>query len=454
MSQQLQNMLDDDDWDTLTESILAGECVVFLGPDCSAKTKVSNDELRTFIRTEVAQKGKVLPRWAAGDHLPLLCEGYESISGKLRALVTRFYNTHAAQAAPAALHRDLAKIPFSLFVTTAHDDLLRKALESARRAPMWATYNFQDNRDKLISPHQDRLGPGPSEAPANPGSRAVEPRRDRPLVYYLCGHPSMPMSLVLTETDLLRFIAGIFSKSPPLPSDLISLCKRSPAKTYLFLGFGMRDWYPRIVLFALGVIDSSTTFSLAFESPQPHAQAIAFYEERRVRFCDCDSDEFASELARRIGQYKIPDERPKVFVSYSHKDGVRVREIVNWLQNTHLLDLYVDWERLKPGNEWNPILENTIRSWATHVILMHSAALTSLDDSYINKEIKMAVDRASSFPNLDSSGVAFLLPVRIDDTALRADIAAKQWFDLRSQRDAELLARYLVQSLAERRAGQ
>ena len=68
-----------------------------------------------------------------------------------------------------------------------------------------------------------------------------------PLVYHLFGHAHEPDSLVLSENDLLDFLIAIASDRPQLPSSLLRTLKRGP-QSFLFIGFGITQWYLRVLL--------------------------------------------------------------------------------------------------------------------------------------------------------------------------------------------------------------
>ena len=70
---------------------------------------------------------------------------------------------------------------------------------------------------------------------------------DHPLLYRLFGDPKEPGSMVLTENDLLDFLICMVVQRPQLPNGLL-VALRQNARTFLFLGFGIRHWHLRVLL--------------------------------------------------------------------------------------------------------------------------------------------------------------------------------------------------------------
>ncbi len=138
--------------------------------------------------------------------------------------------------------------------------------------------------------------------------------QDNPLVYYLFGSIDQPKSLVLSESDLLDFIVAIISKTPPLPPKITSEFQEK-YKSFLFLGFGFRNWYLRILLHVLrGSHSRSKAFALdqiaAADDPNYQRAKIFFKDEYKLQFCTMALEEFATQLKekyeKRVGSVSTP----------------------------------------------------------------------------------------------------------------------------------------------------
>src|SRR5262249_18843750 len=116
---------------------------------------------------------------------------------------------------------------------------------------------------------------------------------EAPLVYHLFGSVVQPQSLVLTETDLLNFMVKIIAREPGLPENIRTELQKE-SKTFLFLGFGIRHWYFRILLHVLKLYQSKNR-SYALEklnNVQSEAvqQTVFFYQTGGYRIEVYDGD--------------------------------------------------------------------------------------------------------------------------------------------------------------------
>ncbi len=104
----------------------------------------------------------------------------------------------------------------------------------------------------------------------------------------------------LTETQLLDFLTALISRDPPLPNDLNAAL--TSGRLFLFLGFGLDQWYLRILLHVLKVLRRGSR-AFAIETGGDRGDdnsAVLFYrqnfklEVHRQDLCD-----FVGELRRR-----------------------------------------------------------------------------------------------------------------------------------------------------------
>ena len=134
----------------------------------------------------------------------------------------------------------------------------------------------------------------------------THPRRR--FVYHLFGDAQEPGSLVLSENDLLDFLINIVSERPPLPNSLVRALKRS-GQSFLFVGFGITQWYLRVLLKVLVGPSSSIEPAAGIQATEPlrglsevdREQTILFYQRgTRIELEDADTDAFLTELAERL----------------------------------------------------------------------------------------------------------------------------------------------------------
>ena len=178
------------------------------------------------------------------------------------------------------LHDDLAALPFRRIVTSAFDPLVEAALERVSKTPAVKFYNYRGDTEDLLP----------------------EPSEDEPLLYHLFGHPSDTSSLVLTDVQLLDFLAALIAKNPPLPNDLNDTL--SNGRLFLFLGFGLRHWYLRVILHVLKVLNrQGRGFAVeALDGTGGAAldDAILFYSDFKFDIYRQDVAKFVGELSQAL----------------------------------------------------------------------------------------------------------------------------------------------------------
>ncbi len=133
------------------------------------------------------------------------------------------------------IHRLLAQFDLPLYVTTNYDDFMFRALQHARKSPemdhsRWYQADTPtSNKSPFADPNYD-------------------PTPERPLVFHLHGHYSVPKSLVLTEDDYIDYLVRLagetqqrdaLSQTGMLPNYVYASLRNNPL---LFIGYSLRDW--------------------------------------------------------------------------------------------------------------------------------------------------------------------------------------------------------------------
>jgi TolB-like protein/Tfp pilus assembly protein PilF len=106
-----------------------------------------------------------------------------------------------------------------------------------------------------------------------------------------------------------------------------------------------------------------------------------------------------------------PTSARAVFVSYAHEDAESVRRIADALR-AFGVEVWFDQNELRGGDAWDAKIRTQIRS-CTLCLPVISAATQARGEGYFRREWKIAVERTHDM----ASGVPFLLPIVIDDTA-------------------------------------
>ena len=100
-----------------------------------------------------------------------------------------------------------------------------------------------------------------------------------------------------------------------------------------------------------------------------------------------------------------------VFLSYAREDADAARRIADALRSQGV-EVWFDQAELRGGEAWDAKIRQQIRE-CTLFLAVVSANTQERTEGYFRREWKLAVERTSDM----AAGVAFLVPVVIDDTA-------------------------------------
>lgn len=113
----------------------------------------------------------------------------------------------------------------------------------------------------------------------------------------------------------------------------------------------------------------------------------------------------------------------KVFISYASADREQAQKL-----HAHLLSLgadpWLDTENLLPGQDWKVEISKALDE--TDLILLCLSKKSVSKEGYVQKEMRLALDRALEIP----PGEIFLVPARLDDVNLPYSLRDFQWVDL------------------------
>jgi TIR domain/SIR2-like domain len=415
------------DWDRLVYGIGRGECILFLGPQLplagsGGVTRIPTDDLATRLLGQL--DGEPAARASAdANSLARVAQRFlaQEAEVDLEMEINRWHQGLADQ--PSALHDHLAALPFRLILTSSLDPLMEGALRRAGKQPVIERYHYR-GKNKALLP---------------------EATTQTPLLFHLYGWVSEPASVVITETQLLDFLAALISKDPPLPNDLNAALTNG--KLFLFLGFGLHQWYLRILLHVLKVLRrGSRSFAVelgdgAFDASA--ADAILFYRQNyKVDLYKADVFEFVSDLRRRcapstpahtapvpktVSPEEAPRSGPTVFICHASEDQETAQAIHDQLVRAGM-NPWLDRESLRGGDRWDALIESTIDTVDYFVILnSRFLQLKAQGASYVNKELKVAL-RAE-----DRRLGTFVIPVKVDNTPLLPLLAKYHAIELSHQ---------------------
>ena len=113
----------------------------------------------------------------------------------------------------------------------------------------------------------------------------------------------------------------------------------------------------------------------------------------------------------------------KVFLCHASDDKAGVKNLYNLLVQRGC-DPWLDSERLLPGQDWNLEINKALDD--SDVILLCLSKKSVDKEGYVQKEIRIALDRALEMPE----GRIFLIPARLEECELPYRIRTYQWVDL------------------------
>ena len=314
----------------------------------------------------------------------------------------------SAQRETFDVHTQLSALPFHCIITCSHDASIERALEAAGKPPRVAAYHFKGTTEQLNDAGTQK----------------------QPLVYHLFGTPAEPRSLVLTEQDLVDFLVAVVARTPPIPDVLLSEL-RNPDRMFLFLGFGVRNWYPRVLLHVLKM-QSGNSRSFALEEFPPPAdldRGVFFYRHGyKVEVFNRDAVSFAAELTERFQatgapgarmptRPAAPGPRPSVFICHVHDNAALAERIAVGL-NGRDLDAWLDRINLEPGANWDDTIERRIAEVDYFVILI-TPELAARERSYAFRELTLARQQAQMF----RSSRRFIIPIQVGGAPMLEELA-------------------------------
>jgi len=417
--------LDEDYWDTLILAIQQQQCILMLGPDASVEqsgdsfvpcTEVLADEMVDKINSKVEWNIVLNP-----TNFMQVSQYYSMIYGRkaLESKIRTFYQQR--QHETCHVHQLLSSLPFYFIITSTPDQMFYNALKEAGKDPLTAYYHFQGEQNV------DSITMGTEK---------------NPLIFNLLGKidysdPLVSKSLVLTEDNLMSLLVTLYTDERPLPANVKSELMGNKDKCFLFLGFGFKHWYLRILLYALK-LGKQESYSFALEEisrisknyiNEFHRTIIYFQKtDYKIQFIDCDMDSFVSELNRRFKQAtplckpkkkdasQIREDAPVVFICHANEDKDKAEDLYGKLKDAGLRP-WLDKENLRGGDQWDKVIEKTIKEEIDYFIVLQTEALSKKLYGYVNKEITIALNQQDYYRRLQ-----FIIPVKAEECEQLEDL--------------------------------
>lgn len=427
------------DWKALILAIQQDNCILMLGPDSAVEkvksksrvlTEILANQLAEDLDPHIKEKINTANLSEVSQHNVLEKKlGRTDLEGEVQT----FYQHRRSLC--SQFHRDLAALPFYFIITSSPDYMFYEALKKENKEPVTARYHFKGKNPPILD-----IG-----------------KKERPLLFYLYGSIEETASLVITENDLLDFLAAIISKKP-LP-DRILMELNDKKKNFLFLGFGFKHWYQRILLHVLHDREKESR-SFALERLTRHnvkelKSAVLFFQgsSSKIHIFKGELNTFAKELRKRYEESAVAPaaapgieagKAPTVFICHANKDKAYAAALYEKMKNAGLKP-WLDKENLRGGDKWHSIIEKTIKKQVDYFIVLQSKALAEKRIGYVNKEILLAIERQQYFRNLK-----FIIPIKVDDCLLLEELEDIQTIDFTREGTIEELIKTIKRDFMKR----
>jgi toxoflavin biosynthesis protein ToxD len=113
----------------------------------------------------------------------------------------------------------------------------------------------------------------------------------------------------------------------------------------------------------------------------------------------------------------------RVFLCHSSNDKPTVRELYRRLSAESWMDIWLDEEKLLPGQDWDYEIERALDNSDAVIVTLSTGSVSK--EGYVQKELRFALDIALEKPE----GTVFILPVRLDDCERPRRLRAIQGID-------------------------
>lgn len=409
---------DDESWQSIIHTIRNGNCILMLGPGTSLESyhgkDLPCDEI--FAHELFARIEDKFNEWRITPdigNVAQIAQYYAMHKDRnlLEASTTDFYLKR--QHDTTELHRNLAVLPFSVVVSSTLDCMFCNAVKAQEnKTPVTARYHFCGDNAELVP------------------QGTVE----KPLIFNLYGSIEEPDSLVLTEDDFLELLTS----KHPLPDNITSLLT-AKNKSLLFLGFGFNRWYIRVLLHLLKISPKANrSFALEQQLPPNNPEfdrTLLFFRESdyQIQFFEDDMQSFVKTLKDKYQQYSgsgvakpaqtFADDAPTAFICHANENKAQAMALHRRLAQQGIRT-WIDKENLRGGEQWNRHIERAIKT-VDYVLVLQSQALENKLEGYVNKEIKLALDRQLSFRSS-----RFIIPLKIDVCEPLEELEFLQMIDL------------------------
>jgi hypothetical protein len=396
-------------WEDLLHLIDRGLVVPIVGPDV-VQVEVGGKKmlLYSWLAERLAQKLGIKADLTDPNPLNAVASAFLGSPGNpdldiVYLKLTELIEETATLPIPGPL-RQLAEIrPFKLFLTTTFDPMLRRAIDEVRfnNAARAKSLTFLPKRTDDVT--SDLLAKG------------------LPIVFHLLGKADGP-EYAVTDEDVLEWVASLQSDTLR-PKNLFDELEN---RYLLIIGSTFRDWLARFFIRSAKrerLLLARRGDFMADDHVRNESALLNFFRRfsSKMRiFTTGGPIEFMDELHSRwmrLHQNGDPPPPPppvipgSIFISYASED-VELAMKVYELLDAEGLDVWLDHDRLGPGDAFDPKIARAIDQSAIFLPIISRSSITD-QPRYFNLEWKYALAIDAKL----NAGVRFIVPLVSDNTA-------------------------------------
>ena len=406
-------------WEELIEQILAGRVVPVIGPELLCEEGNLHEMIvDSFARqTGVTSHPTTFSQLKYDDTFMLccmrMCKSKSADKSTDNIIYPFAYDAYRASAyKPSSLLRRLLAIPQLPFVvTTSFTPIVEETMREVRPGAEVRTLTFDNDPCTIMTVGKgDVRGYGDLKVPT---------------VYHMfgcCGPKAKPHSMVLTDSDMLRFCQSWIdeTKRPHTLSRLLS-------NSYLLvLGCNYSDWLFRFIWFSIKGDELKNGGMVSLSKPQ---DLVDYFTRMGVFIPQSNAAEVVSKIEQMLAEREQDDSqrenfaRPKmemdVFISYSRSDSAIAARLYDYLRSEGL-SVWYDRSNLMAGSNFMEEIKKSIKSARVFVpIISQNLINERMDEHVYRKEWNIAIDRESGM----GASRNFILPLHEEGTDFyKADI--------------------------------
>ena len=159
--------------------------------------------------------------------------------GELDEIIAAVGVLNEAETTERTPHQLLARLNLPIYITTEPTSLLADALAAAGKTPRVELFPWNEELEEMDALRAGQINGYADDEPPSP---------QRPLVYHLFGRIDVPGSVVLTQDDYFRYLAGVTRNKNLIPLRV----RRALTDTgLLFLGFHLDAWDFRVLFHSI-----------------------------------------------------------------------------------------------------------------------------------------------------------------------------------------------------------